>query len=142
VPGSVWYRTAVRGRSRRQQDHLAVVEVDGTLLIGGKQSTPTSPIDLPEPPKLDASVQAMAVHGDTVLALSTETEDEQHDTLVGWTGAALGRERNDYRMRRDLAGHPPATWTDAVTGAAVRSRPERSPGRGLVASDHDLWIRG
>lgn len=86
----------------------AVVQAGGTLLIGGKQSTPTSEgrpkiwtstdggksldaIDLPVAPNLVAQVQAMAVHGNTVLALGTATADERHDTLVGWVSTDQGR---------------------------------------------------
>jgi hypothetical protein len=86
----------------------AVERVGGTLLIGGRQSTPASEgrptiwsssdggktltaIDLPGPANVVAGVDAMAVQGETVLALGNATADEQHDTLVGWLSKDGGR---------------------------------------------------
>ncbi|HJP79090.1 MAG TPA: hypothetical protein VJ914_32760 [Pseudonocardiaceae bacterium] len=91
------------------QVFFASITLVGTkLLIGGKQSTPSSEgrptvwssddgggtldaAELPEPANLVAGVDAMAVHGDTVLALGTETADERNDTLVGWESGDQGR---------------------------------------------------
>ncbi|HEX4221856.1 MAG TPA: hypothetical protein VHZ97_05820 [Pseudonocardiaceae bacterium] len=228
----------------------AIAQVGTTLLVGGRQSSPTSegrptiwsstdggrtltPIDLPAPASLVAGVDAMAVHGDTVLALGNATADEQHDTLIGWLSTDQGRTWSDIGRQSFAASSisgivfangrwfaagdtegakmpepvlltssdarhwqvtslpapqgggsvtgltvdrtgtpivvgwtggppsgqdatttecgaiwlttPPATWTDAATGCGGPTPTgvvTLADGRVLVASDHDLWIRG